>query len=147
MSTRHFLLRAEDVADGAVVGRTVDDIDVAVCRVDGELRAVADACTHYKWPLSKGFVHEGRLYCSLHMAAFDPATGECVEPPASCPVKTYALEVEDGSVYILLEEPVATPARTHPAPASAPSGVRPLGPPGWAERRAQASSADDTTSS
>jgi 3-phenylpropionate/trans-cinnamate dioxygenase ferredoxin subunit len=43
---------------------------------------------------------EGRVECPKHSATFDYRTGEAKSAPACINLKTFAVKVEDGAVYI-----------------------------------------------
>ncbi|HEY8980590.1 MAG TPA: bifunctional 3-phenylpropionate/cinnamic acid dioxygenase ferredoxin subunit [Streptomyces sp.] len=77
---------------------------VAVFRVDGEFLATADTCTHGKFPLSEGYVEDGVVECALHSAKFCLRTGRALNLPATEPLRTFPIRVEDGEVYVEIEE-------------------------------------------
>jgi nitrite reductase/ring-hydroxylating ferredoxin subunit len=108
MSTKVYIGDREDFPPGEIQSvdvSAIDEYDVAVCSVDGTLTAFADQCTHMQWPLSDGYLEDGLVYCSLHLACFDPHTGACEGEPASEPVQTYDVVEEEGEVYLLLDIP------------------------------------------
>jgi len=107
MPTRIHIGHRDDFPPGeihAVEVNAIDEHDLAVCVVDGSLRAFADECTHMKWPLSKGHLADGLVYCSLHLACFDPCTGANEGDPATEPVQTYSVVEEEGEVFLLLPD-------------------------------------------
>jgi len=75
---------------------------VVVARVDGQVYALADNCTHRDFPLSLGEVDAEActVTCEWHGAAFDIRTGDPLCPPAIRPIPVYATRVEDGAVWI-----------------------------------------------
>jgi len=74
---------------------------VCLARVRGEVFAVSDRCTHAEFPLSDGSLDDGyQLECSLHGAVFDVRDGSVTGPPADCPVRTYAVKLEDGGIWV-----------------------------------------------
>jgi 3-phenylpropionate/trans-cinnamate dioxygenase ferredoxin subunit len=92
-----------ELADGnAVVGVQVEGRRVALARVDGEVYAFADNCSHRDFPLSVGEVDpvSCTVTCEWHGAAFDLRTGEPTCPPAFRPIAVYPAKVEDGAVWI-----------------------------------------------
>lgn len=74
-----------------------------IVRLDGELYALEDRCSHQDFPLSDGEVFDGQLECILHGARFDIRTGEAVQLPAIAPVRTFPVEVRGDDVYIQVE--------------------------------------------
>jgi 3-phenylpropionate/trans-cinnamate dioxygenase ferredoxin component len=80
----------------------VDVSGVAVCvvRIDGEVFAVHDECTHQSVPLSEGDVEGGTIECWRHGSRFDLRSGAVINPPATEPVRVYRTRVEDGQVQV-----------------------------------------------
>jgi nitrite reductase/ring-hydroxylating ferredoxin subunit len=79
---------------------TVGEVEVALCRVGGEVFAIGNICTHAYARLSDGFVEGCEVFCPLHQGSFDVRTGEAVSSPCYEPVASYATKVEDGIVYV-----------------------------------------------
>ncbi len=74
---------------------------VCLVRVNGEVFAVIDRCTHAEYPLSDGEVGlDYHLECPLHGAVFDVRDGSVQSPPAEDPVKTYEVKVEGGEIWV-----------------------------------------------
>ena len=70
---------------------------VCVAKVNGNVYAIGDLCSHSDASLSEGEIKNGKIECWLHGAEFDLATGEAVTGPAFEPVPTYNVEI-DGDV-------------------------------------------------
>ncbi len=90
-----------DLADGAM--RCFPDVDrdgVVVCRVDGELFAIADNCSHADQKLSEGRLRGGTITCPKHGAAFDVRDGSHQSPPAYEGVVTYEVDGDDTAVSV-----------------------------------------------
>jgi len=79
---------------------TLGDVEVALCRVDGEVFAIGNICTHAYARLSDGFVEGCEVFCPLHQGSFDVRTGEAIASPCYEPVASYATKVEGGVVYV-----------------------------------------------
>jgi 3-phenylpropionate/trans-cinnamate dioxygenase ferredoxin subunit len=74
---------------------------VCLIRVNGEIFAVADRCTHAEYPLSEGSLEgDYHLECALHGAVFDVRDGSVQSPPAEESVKTYEVKLEDGAIWV-----------------------------------------------
>lgn len=77
---------------------------IAVIRGEsGELFAIDDTCSHAEASLSEGFVEGDQIECPLHMAMFCLKTGKACSPPASKPVATHKIVIEDGTVFVDVE--------------------------------------------
>ena len=66
---------------------------------DGEFHATDLHCPHMGFPLTDGTVDDGILTCPWHHARFELDCGDTLDPFAD-DVKTYPVEVRDGSVYV-----------------------------------------------
>jgi 3-phenylpropionate/trans-cinnamate dioxygenase ferredoxin subunit len=104
----------DDLPPGGV--RRVDlEPPIAVFNVDGVFYAIDDTCTHANASLSEGDVDGCAVECPWHIATFDLRTGEPSSLPATKPVRTHSVKIEDGTVFVL----VGTPSES----ASGPEGA------------------------
>jgi 3-phenylpropionate/trans-cinnamate dioxygenase ferredoxin subunit len=83
---------------------TVGDDRIAMFRVGDEVYAIGDRCSHAEASLSEGFLSDREVECPRHGSEFSLETGEALSLPATKPVPTYEVEVEDGVVYVVLGE-------------------------------------------
>ncbi len=77
-----------------------DGRDVGIFKVGGDYFAVSNICTHAHALMLGGILEGDELECPLHGARFDLRTGAVVAPPASRPLATYKVKVEDEKVYV-----------------------------------------------
>ncbi|HEU0054658.1 MAG TPA: non-heme iron oxygenase ferredoxin subunit [Longimicrobium sp.] len=91
-----------EIPEGGAVGVEMPGVKLVLARVDGEMYALADNCSHRDFPLSLGeFDAEAcTITCEWHGAAFDLRTGEPTCPPATRPVAVFATRVEEGEVFV-----------------------------------------------
>ncbi len=89
-----------DLADDAAVAAKLGNRRIALYRLDGKVCALDDVCTHALALLSQGFIENGAVECPLHGARFDIATGRCLSPPATVDLRTDAVRIEGGEVYV-----------------------------------------------
>src|SRR5262245_55856166 len=94
-----------DVAEGDMVSCPVGKLDVLICRVQGELYAIEDLCSHADTTLSDGALHGYTVTCSLHGAQFDVRDGSHKGPPAYCGVRTFELEQGPEGVSVVVRPP------------------------------------------
>lgn len=73
---------------------------VALFRVGDQFYATDDTCTHAEASLSDGYIDGDVVECPFHSARFCIRTGKALSLPASEPLKTYLVKVEDGSVFV-----------------------------------------------
>lgn len=76
---------------------------VALFKVDGQLYATADLCTHGAASLSEGFVEKGIVECPFHSGTFDIRTGQALTFPCTEAISTYPVQVQDGEILIWLD--------------------------------------------
>lgn len=104
MAEFHKIAAEGEVVPGEVRQYVVEDRYVALCNVDGELHAFEDVCTHQFAHLSEGGLEGDRITCPLHGAKFDVRTGQPKSLPAVKPIPKHEVKVEDGYVYVALNE-------------------------------------------
>jgi NAD(P)H-dependent nitrite reductase small subunit len=73
---------------------------IAVFRVGDEFFATDDTCTHAKFSLSEGYIEGDEVVCALHEARFCLRTGRVLSPPATVPLRTYPVKIEDDDVFV-----------------------------------------------
>ncbi len=101
---RVFVMDAAALAPDELHPVSVAGRELVLCTVEGQLCAFDDACPHMNWPLSYGFLEDGVVYCSLHMASFDPCSGRCLGPPADRSLTLYEVEEDGGALYVIIDE-------------------------------------------
>ena len=89
-----------DLADDAALPAKLGNRRIALYRLDGNVHALDDVCTHALAHLSQGFIEGGAVECPLHGARFDIATGRCLAPPATVDLRTYEVRIEGGEVFV-----------------------------------------------
>ncbi len=94
----------DDLTPGAPVLVEVAGKRIALVRIDGDVYAVGDRCSHAEASLSEGEVFDTEIECPRHGATFDLRTGEALTLPATRPVPTFQTKVEGGVVYLGVEE-------------------------------------------
>lgn len=79
---------------------------IAVVRIDDDVYAIGDTCSHQNVSLSEGEVDtdELTLECWKHGSTFSLETGEALILPATRPVRTFTVTVEDGQVALALDQ-------------------------------------------
>jgi nitrite reductase/ring-hydroxylating ferredoxin subunit len=96
----------DDVAPGTARRVEAGDSILAVFNVDGAFYVTDDGCTHGPGSLSSGFIDGDVVECDFHGGCFHIPTGKPVKPPCTEPVRTYAVTVRDGKLWI---DPEARP--------------------------------------
>ena len=94
----------DDLAPGTATRFVIGKRALAVVRIEDDVYAIGDVCSHADVSLSEGEIHEDtrELECWKHGSAFSLATGEPSSLPATKPVPTYEVVVEDGDVKVVV---------------------------------------------
>jgi 3-phenylpropionate/trans-cinnamate dioxygenase ferredoxin subunit len=92
----------DELPPGEVKIVTAGALSVGVFRVDGELYAIEDRCSHDDGPLAEGDWDPEELVvvCPRHGSRFDLRTGKALTLPAYLPVETFPVRVDDGIVKV-----------------------------------------------
>lgn len=77
----------------------VNDVDVAVFKVDSKIYALANMCIHQKAAIIyDGFIEDNNVICPAHGWQFDLKTGKV--PGAVKGLDPYEVKIIDDDVYI-----------------------------------------------
>ncbi|MEY4010785.1 MAG: hypothetical protein EBS48_06955 [Actinobacteria bacterium] len=95
-------IRFDSLENGKAVHAEVDGVPVAVVRIDDEVFAVHDRCSHADVRLSDGLVwcETKQIECIRHGSAFSLESGHPDTLPATQPVAVYSVSVTDGEVVV-----------------------------------------------
>ncbi len=101
------VFRLDEIEPGTARRVMVDGVPVAVVRIDDDVFAIGDTCSHQNVSLSGGEVwcDEREIECPKHSSTFSLVTGEPTTLPATQPVAVYEASVVDGLVLIGEAEP------------------------------------------
>jgi len=98
-----------DIADEAelrpddVIGVQAAGHDIALYRVEGQLYATANICTHGHARLCDGFLLGELIECPLHQGQFDVRSGKAMCEPLTEDLRTYPVRIEGGRVWVALD--------------------------------------------
>lgn len=92
----------DDIPSGTARKFDVGGVAVAVVRIEGDVYALGDVCSHANVSLAEGEVwcDERELECPKHSSAFSLTTGEPQTLPATQPVPVYDASVVDGQIVV-----------------------------------------------
>jgi len=106
MSDHDFWVEAaafDELPEEDVKGVQVEGLDVALYRVQGEVFATADICTHAQAHLCEGFLEGHEIECPLHQGRFDIRNGKAMCAPLTEDLRVYPVKIEAGRVFIALD--------------------------------------------
>ena len=93
---------AEQLRNGETLRVEIDKQVMTIARIDNQLYAFQEFCTHRFGPLSEGSFHGFNVQCPWHNSCFDIRTGKVTNGPAKVDLKTFKIETRDGKVGVLL---------------------------------------------
>jgi len=96
--------RLDDLVPGTARKVEVDGHLVALVRIEDDVYAIGDTCSHANVSLSEGEVlpQDREIECWKHGSTFSLLTGEPQTLPATQPVPVYEARVEDGQIVVVV---------------------------------------------
>jgi nitrite reductase/ring-hydroxylating ferredoxin subunit len=91
---------ASAVANGCSLKVEREGLSLCVFNLDGSFYVTDDTCTHGPGSLSEGAILDDIVECNFHGGAFNIRTGAVEAPPCMQPLRTYAVELVDGTVCV-----------------------------------------------
>ena len=88
----------------------IDDLELLLLRVGGDVMVLHNYCTHLGKPLTGGRVMAGHITCPFHGACFDVKTGAAVSGPAVFPLHRFPARLEGDDVVADLSRRPLNPA-------------------------------------
>jgi nitrite reductase (NADH) small subunit len=86
------------------LGQTVriGSLEIALFKLaDGNVRAIENRCPHKGGVLAEGIVSGEHVFCPMHDWKICTTDGKVQSPDIGC-VKTFAVKIENGDVFILI---------------------------------------------
>jgi 3-phenylpropionate/trans-cinnamate dioxygenase ferredoxin component len=100
MTSFYLALPLSDLPEGENRAIELAGLSILLCNDAGQIYAIENRCSHLDEPLTCGRVRRGWIACPAHGARFDLETGEALGPPATSPIRTYPVEVQDGMIHV-----------------------------------------------
>lgn len=92
----------DDLGEGDVLGVQALGQPIALYRVEGEVYATHNICSHEFAHLSDGYLDGCEIECPLHQARFDIRTGKATCRPATEGVAVYPIQIVGKDIYVRL---------------------------------------------
>jgi 3-phenylpropionate/trans-cinnamate dioxygenase ferredoxin component len=93
-------LPVNDLAEAQPQRVELDGVPICLVRVDGQVYAINDVCSHAEISLSEGEVDGTTIECWLHGSRFDLETGKPTGLPATQPVPVYPVKIDADDVFV-----------------------------------------------
>lgn len=104
------LEEADSLEEGEMRLYQAGAFEVLLCRVQGDLHAIENRCSHQAQPLVRGKLRNHLLVCPVHGAAFDVRDGTHKSPPATCGIETFPVICRAGRVLVEVPKHAKRPA-------------------------------------
>ena len=80
----------------------VEDHDILIVNVEGELHAFENRCPHMGYPLYFGRLEGKVVTCGFHYAKFDITTGKSLASVTDKPLKKFKIRIQNSLVQVEL---------------------------------------------
>jgi nitrite reductase/ring-hydroxylating ferredoxin subunit len=97
------VLKSDELANGAMAAVSVNGVPIALYRVEGQVFATGNVCTHQQAFLTDGYLEGEHIECPLHQGVFCVRTGKAMGGPVYEDLRTYATSEQDGLIYISMD--------------------------------------------
>ena len=92
--------KIEDIPSGERLKYEFEEETVIIFNKDGVFYCIADICSHDNGPLEDAELENHAIECPRHGACFDIRTGVALNLPATSPIPTFVVKIENGDVYV-----------------------------------------------
>jgi uncharacterized membrane protein/nitrite reductase/ring-hydroxylating ferredoxin subunit len=91
---------AQQLGDRETLRVEIDDQVMTIAKIDNQLFAFQEFCTHRYGPLSEGCFDGFNMQCPWHNSRFDVRTGKVTQGPAKVDLKTFKVETRNGRIWV-----------------------------------------------
>jgi naphthalene 1,2-dioxygenase ferredoxin component len=89
-----------DLFEGVGIAVSLQGHEIGLFKLDDGVYAIDNICTHGHAKLCDGFVDGHMVECPFHQALFDVRDGSVTCGPATEPVKSWPIKIENGRVFL-----------------------------------------------
>lgn len=94
-----------EIEEKKIMTATVNGLPVILTRENGSIYALEGICSHDGGGFESGTkLIDSQIECPRHGARFSIRTGDATQMPAIIGVDTYKVKVENGDVYVGIDE-------------------------------------------
>lgn len=90
----------DDVADDEPFAASAEGMPIALFRVEGEIFALHDLCSHGQARLSDGFIEDGCVECPLHQGLIEICSGKPRSAPITEAVRSFPVRLVGARIEI-----------------------------------------------
>lgn len=89
-----------EIPSGDMVPVKINNDEILLANIDGEIFACDDICSHSYASLCEGDIDGAEIQCPLHGAIFNVMTGEAITPPAVVALRVFEVRVEGNDILV-----------------------------------------------
>ena len=97
---------AENLRDQETLRVEANEYVMTIAKIDNQLFAFQEFCTHRYGPLSEGTFDGHNVRCPWHDSCFDVRTGKVAKGPAKVDLKIFPVERRGGKIFVGLPQPI-----------------------------------------
>lgn len=94
------VVAVDELPPGERLFLEIDERQIVVFNIAGELFAIADLCSHDNGPLGEGDLEDHEIICPRHGARFSVTDGRVLALPAVEDIPAYPVRVADGQIEV-----------------------------------------------
>ena len=94
--------QSSDIQPGDMIPVKLNDDEILLANIDGEIFACDDICSHSYASLCEGDIDGPEVQCPLHGAIFNVKTGEAITPPAVVPLSVFEVRIDGDDIFMFL---------------------------------------------
>nr|WP_315594184.1 non-heme iron oxygenase ferredoxin subunit [uncultured Cupriavidus sp.] len=94
---------AEEISEEMPLPAVVDGKEIALYRIEGQVYATDNLCTHGSARLCDGFLEGHEIECPLHQGRFDVRNGKAMCAPLTSDLRAYAVRKMGERILVNLE--------------------------------------------
>lgn len=98
------IAEAETINPGQMLGIMIENKQILLANIDGDIYAIDNQCSHEDALLYNGALKGDCVECPLHGSRFSFKTGQPMEEPATKPVQTYSVSRKPDGIYITVPD-------------------------------------------
>ena len=88
------------IPDGEMIMVELEEEEICLAKVGGQVYAIGNKCSHRGGPLSDGQINGEIVTCPWHGGEFNLKTGEVLSPPANQTQPCYQVQVDGDDIKI-----------------------------------------------
>jgi nitrite reductase/ring-hydroxylating ferredoxin subunit len=96
---------ATDLQAGKAKRTKVNGLQVLLIKTESGVHAYTPICPHANGDLTYGAVFDDVVECPLHGWRFSIKDGACVDDAGGGTLRTFAVELRDGHVFVEIQRP------------------------------------------